>query len=100
LKLFEYLALAKAIVAPSAPNIREVLVDGENALLFDPADPRGFEDSLTRLCVDAGLRARVARAAGESIERLGLTWGHNARRVVALAVRAGAGPRVSLELDA
>ena len=37
LKLFEYMAAGKAIVAPDQPNIREVLVDGETALLFDPA---------------------------------------------------------------
>ncbi len=40
LKLFEYLALGRAIVAPDQPNIREVLDDGVNALLFDPDDPR------------------------------------------------------------
>ncbi len=90
LKLFEYLALAKAVIAPAVPNIMEVLVDGENAVLFDPAAAGGFEDALTRLCTDAGLRARVARAAGESIGERGLTWNDNARRVAALALRAGA----------
>ena len=39
LKLFEYMAAGKAIVAPDQPNIREVLTDGDTALLFDPSDP-------------------------------------------------------------
>lgn len=94
LKLFEYLALAKAIVAPRQPNIEEVLTDGENALLFDADAPGALEQSLTRLCNDAVLRERVAAGAGDTIERLGLTWNSNARRVVGLgdaarAARAG-----------
>ncbi len=95
LKLFEYLALEKAVVAPAVPNIKEVLVDGDNAVLFDPAAAHGFEDALTRLCSDQELRTRVGRAAGESIRRLGLTWRDNARRVVDLASRAGADKRAS-----
>ena len=39
LKLFEYMAAGCAIVAPALPNIREVVADGETALLFDPAAP-------------------------------------------------------------
>lgn len=91
LKLFEYLALAKAIVAPRQPNIEEVLTDDENALLFDASDARGLELALTRLATDTDLRDRVAAGAGGTIRRLGLTWDLNAQRVVAL-VAGGAAP--------
>jgi glycosyltransferase involved in cell wall biosynthesis len=90
LKLFEYLALSKAIVAPCQPNIEEVLTDGENALLFDAQSPGALEHALTRLCRDAQLRRHIAAGAGASIARLGLTWHANASRVVALAAQAGA----------
>ena len=85
LKLFEYLALAKAIVAPRQPNIEEVLTDGENASLFDAGDPTGLETALTRLSTDRGLREHIASGAGTTIARLGLTWSRNAQRVTALA---------------
>ena len=84
LKLFEYLALAKAIVAPRQPNIEEVLSDGDDALLFDPADPQSLGQALSRLCADAALRERIARRAGTTIARKGLTWMRNAERVTAL----------------
>jgi len=42
LKLFEYMALKRAIVAPDQPNIREVLQDGRDAVLFDPGDASSF----------------------------------------------------------
>lgn len=84
LKLFEYLALHKAIVAPRQPNIEEVLVDGDNALLFDGAQAGALESALKRLADDADLRSRLAAGAGATIGRLGLTWRNNAQRVAAL----------------
>ena len=83
-ELFEYLALGRAIVAPAQPNIREVLDDGVNALLFDPAAPNGLTDAIERLSGDPALRATLARGAAETIARRGLTWTRNAERVIRL----------------
>ena len=85
LKLFEYLALGKAIVAPRQPNIEEVLTDGENALLFDALAPGALEAALTRLCADPALRQHLAAGSAATIARMGLTWCSNALRVTALA---------------
>ncbi len=84
LKLFEYLALGRAIVAPDQPNIREILDDGVNALLFDPREPRGLTDAIDRLSADAALRDRLAGEAKATIARRGLTWAANAARVTRL----------------
>lgn len=88
LKLMEYLVLGKAIIAPRAPNLLEVLTDEENALLFDEQVPGAFEAALARVCADAPLRSRLCEGAQQTIGRLGLTWMSNARRVVLLAERA------------
>lgn len=85
LKLIEYLALGKAIVAPSEPNLVELLTDGENALLFDSRVPDALQQALSVLCSDEQLRDRLAAGARATIARLSLTWDSNARRVVALA---------------
>jgi glycosyltransferase involved in cell wall biosynthesis len=87
LKLFEYLALGKAILAPRQSNIEEVLVDGLNALLFDNAATGAIESALTRLCADPSLRGRLATGAADSIALMALTWRDNARRVAQLASR-------------
>src|SRR5204862_6172143 len=84
LKLFEYLAPGRAIVAPATPTIREILGHAEKALLFTPRADGALAAAVERLCNDAALRARLARAAAETIDRRGLTWDNNARRVVAL----------------
>ncbi|TBO30242.1 glycosyltransferase WbuB [Aquabacterium lacunae] len=88
LKLMEYLALGKAIVAPAVPNLQEVLTDGLNAVLFQDQAPGQLEAALTRLCEDTGLRQRLAQGAHDTIDRLNLTWLGNADRVVALAKEA------------
>ncbi|MCX7902335.1 MAG: glycosyltransferase family 4 protein, partial [Burkholderiaceae bacterium] len=85
LKLFEYLALGRAIVAPNQANLAEILEDGKNGLLFDPAQPADLGRALGRLVADAALRERLGEAARETIFRRGLTWQHNAQRVIALA---------------
>ena len=90
LKLFEYLALGCAIVAPSMPNICEVLTDGENALLFDPSDGDSFSDTIERLCEDSSLREHIRQNARRTIEDRQLTWDHNARRVLQFYAKLGA----------
>ncbi len=84
LKLFEYMAMERAIVAPKRPNIQEVLTDGENALLFDPEETGSFEAALGRITRDGELRARLGRAAGALVAERDYTWDGNARRVETL----------------
>jgi glycosyltransferase involved in cell wall biosynthesis len=85
LKLFEYMALGRAIVAPDQPNIREILANGHDSVLFAPGDDRSFADAVLRLMRDLGLRARCAGNAIETVRRRRLTWSHNAERVLQLA---------------
>jgi glycosyltransferase involved in cell wall biosynthesis len=84
LKLFEYMALGRPVVAPAQPNIMEILTDGENALLFDPRDPRGLGSAVERLSRDPGLRQRIGDAARRTIQSRRLTWADNAIRVTGL----------------
>ena len=85
LKLFEYLQLGRAIVAPDTENICEVLTHGRDALLFDPAEEGALEKALLRLCADATLRAELGCSARQTISSKSLTWSSNAKRVVAVA---------------
>jgi glycosyltransferase involved in cell wall biosynthesis len=84
LKLFEYLALGKAIIAPTEPNLTEILVNGDNALLFDGKTEGAFEAALDRLVNDEALRRRLGEGALGTIVSRRLTWAENARRVTAM----------------
>ena len=84
LKLFEYMAQGKPVIAPSSAKIREVLTGDEEGLLFEDG---GFENALAMLVDDAGLRARLGGAARETLKKRDYTWAGNARRVEAIAER-------------
>ncbi len=81
LKLFEYMAAGKPIVSSDLPVLREVLRDGENALLAPPGDEAAWERAFERLCRDPLLRQRLGeRARGDLLERY--TWEARARRIL------------------
>ena len=89
LKLFEYLAMGCAIVAPDRPNIREVLAHQSNGWLFDPDQPDGLPAAVQALCGDAELRILLGAGARRSIDEQGLTWARNAERVEQLFASLG-----------
>jgi glycosyltransferase involved in cell wall biosynthesis len=85
LKVFEYMAAGRAIVAPDQPNIREILTDGETALLFDPAETGSVWRAIQRLVADPDLRRRLGEAARAEIARRDYTWERNAERIAEMA---------------
>jgi glycosyltransferase involved in cell wall biosynthesis len=85
LKLFEYMAMQRAIVAPDQPNIREILAHGRDAWLFEPGNPASFAAAILRLAAQPMLRAQVAQGAARTVQDRELTWTRNARRVTDLA---------------
>jgi glycosyltransferase involved in cell wall biosynthesis len=81
LKIFDYMAAGRAIVAPDQPNIRELLEHGRTALLFDPADPAALWQAITRLARDPALRQQLGANARQELETRDYTWLGNARRI-------------------
>jgi glycosyltransferase involved in cell wall biosynthesis len=89
LKIFDYMAAGRAIVAPDQPNIREILVHEETALLFDPEREDAMWAAVSRLIGDGALRARLGAAGRAELERRDYTWRGNARRITAMAAEIG-----------
>ena len=85
LKLFEYLVLGKAVLAPDKANIREVLTDGEDALLFNVDDGDDFKIKLHQLCESEELRSALGAAAEDLVQREGYYWLNNAEKIVSIA---------------
>jgi glycosyltransferase involved in cell wall biosynthesis len=82
LKLFEYLAAGRAIVASDLPAIREVLQDGETALLVEAGRSEALAAAITRLFADRGLVERLARNA--AAHAAAFTWAKRAERLESL----------------
>lgn len=69
MKLLEYMAMAKPVVAPRLPNIEDIICDGEDGLLFIPGDAADLRRVVSRLVNDAALRRRCGTHARLKIER-------------------------------
>jgi len=79
-KLFEYLAMARAVVASRLGQIADVIGDGENGLLVEPNDAGALAQAIERLTGDDALRRRLGAAARQTVIAQ-YTWQHNAARV-------------------
>jgi glycosyltransferase involved in cell wall biosynthesis len=80
-KVFEYMAMGKAIVASRLGQIGEVLADQETALLVEPGNVKELTAAILKLVESNELRARLgANARAVAIENF--TWVHNAQQVL------------------
>jgi glycosyltransferase involved in cell wall biosynthesis len=79
LKLFEYMAMGKAIVASDLPSIREVLTDGVNGALVPAENAVALAAALDSLAGDHERRRALGQAARATALRY--TWIERARAV-------------------
>jgi glycosyltransferase involved in cell wall biosynthesis len=83
MKIIEYMAMGKALVAPDTPNIRDIVTHGEDGLLFCPQKVDDLTRQLLVLIGYCDLRARLGLKARSKIESR-YTWQQNAKHVVSI----------------
>lgn len=81
IKIFEYMSTGRPIVASDLPTIREVLKDGENALLVTPDDPEALAKGIRRLLGEPGLSRQLAQQALRDV-REKHTWERRANIII------------------
>ncbi|HWP42989.1 MAG TPA: glycosyltransferase family 4 protein [Blastocatellia bacterium] len=91
-KLFEYMAMARPVIASRLGQIADVIRSGENGILVEPGDSQAIAASIESLVKDDALRNELGSAARRTVvERF--TWVHNAARVFDAADQAAEGVR-------
>lgn len=86
LKLFEYMAAGKPIVASDLSAVREVLRDGDTGCLVPAEDDRALAAAIGRVVGDRTFAARLARGAFDEAGRY--TWARRAERLEVVLARA------------
>ncbi|MGQ9907799.1 MAG: glycosyltransferase [Candidatus Flexifilum sp.] len=81
LKLFEYMAAGRPIIATALPSFGEILTDSETALLIPPDDPEALRDAVRLLYADPTLRHRLGQRARE-IVLFRYTWDARAHTIL------------------
>jgi glycosyltransferase involved in cell wall biosynthesis len=90
MKLLEYMSMARAIVAPAKENIRELIDDDVDGLLFEPGRADLLAAQLRRLVAARELRNAVGASARRKVEHE-RNWRSVAEHVLAV-VRSAPGP--------
>lgn len=79
LKLFEYMAAGKPIVASRLPSIEEILEHKKNCLLAAPEDSKEFKDAIELLNNDRDLSKKISKQAKQDVKQY--SWGARAKRI-------------------
>jgi glycosyltransferase involved in cell wall biosynthesis len=87
LKIAEYLAVGRPVVASAVGSLRETLDEDRGAVLVPPGDEEALANALVDLALDPVRRAALGRVAATSA---GPTWSDVASRVATEATRARA----------
>jgi glycosyltransferase involved in cell wall biosynthesis len=83
MKLLEYMAMERAVVAPRLENIRDLVTDERDGLLFTPESAADLQNTLRRLTQDKPLRFALGCEARRTVQNA-RNWRSNAERVIAL----------------
>ena len=68
-KVFQAIACGTPVITADTPAARELLTDGESALLVRPGDPEALAAALRRAAEDRELLMRIAAGGREAYER-------------------------------
>ncbi len=79
MKLFEYMASKKPIVASDLPSIREILNDN-NSILINPDSERGLENGIIKLLNDDYLSNQISKQAFADVQCH--TWQKRAEEIL------------------
>lgn len=82
MKLFEYMASRRPVVASDLPSTAEVVTHDESALLYPPGDAQALASAIMRLRDDPMLRKRLADKAYEQVMSH-YTWSARAQAILA-----------------
>lgn len=80
LKLFEYMAARRPIIASRLSSIEDILTHDENALLVEPGDPKVLGEGIGQLLNDSRRAARLTDNAAETVRQY--TWEARAAKIL------------------
>ena len=80
LKMFEYMAAEKPILATQLPSVLEVLVDDKNAVLVEPDNPQALAQGIRRIMADREFSVRISAQARRDVRAY--TWEERAQKII------------------
>ena len=92
MKVYEYMAMGKPVIAPKLAPLEEGIIDGKVGLLFCPQNKKALAEAIITLLTDEAKRHEMGEAARCHV-RQNHTWKNNAAAVLAMRERQQEGGR-------
>ena len=99
MKIFEYMAMGKCIIAPDQSNMRDLLENQVNGYLFTPGNREHFKTVLQHAIQYPASRQLVQKNAYEAIFQQEFLWSANAKKILGLVFGNSDRLRVDLTSD-
>ncbi|MCK4810111.1 MAG: glycosyltransferase family 4 protein [Candidatus Omnitrophica bacterium] len=80
-KMFEYMAMQKPVVGPRLKNIKLVISDGQEGILFNRKDAEGLKNALINLLSDSELSTKMGAAGRKKVSN-NHTWRKNVEKII------------------
>jgi len=94
LKLFEYMACGRPVIASAAGDVPSWISDGRDAVLVESGDPRAVVRAIEMVARDDSLRRQLGRSARMTAERIH-SWEARAATLVGVLRERGLLPRTA-----
>jgi glycosyltransferase involved in cell wall biosynthesis len=82
-KLFEYMAMAKPVIAPRLEPIEKIVTHEKNGILFNQSDDNSLKNAIIYLMENDEKRQRIASLAYETVMN-NYTWQKNAEKILGI----------------
>jgi glycosyltransferase involved in cell wall biosynthesis len=82
IKLFEYMASCRPILATSLPSVSEILEDGVNAVLVEPDSAQAILDGIQKILGDPAFARRFSERAVSDVKNY--SWEGRAKKLLGL----------------
>ena len=69
IKIFEYMAMGKAIISTGLSGVKRIIKHGENGLLVEPDNPRELAKAILQLYSNPALKEKLAQNALEDVKQ-------------------------------
>ena len=86
-KIFEYMAMGKPVLAPDLGNVKDIIADKVNGILFKPRDHIGLGKAIKLLLGNKELYTKISLAAREEIFKHHL-WSNNVDKILEVYAKA------------
>ena len=86
MKIIEYMAMAKPVVAPDIENIRDIIKNQETGLLFENGNPVSLAEAIKVLVSDESMRSSLGMNAFKHVKSV-LNWKTNAKKIIDIFTR-------------